>query len=185
LREAGALQREWLKKAFFGSGAILYLNSQKSNLYMHTADGGYAAAHPSCTNKPARHEMPASVHAETSIISQLASSIFVPDCFLLVRASRAVVTRDTCCPPTRPASREHDLLVSTAMLCSSTSSTLSIFICACVLLFPLANFHAPRKRLLAQGSCIRRTSTLMQVRIMLACGFSRGARLFCDYSSMV
>jgi hypothetical protein len=65
---------------------------------MHTADSGYAAAHPSCMNLPALDEMSVSVHAETSIISLLSSSIFVPDCFLLVRVRRAVACEDTCCP---------------------------------------------------------------------------------------
>jgi hypothetical protein len=106
---------------------------------MHTADSGYAAAHPSCMNLPALDEIPANVHAKTSIISLLASSIFVSDCFLLVRVRRAAVTEDTCFPRAlRP--ENTTLLVSTAMLCSSTSSIPMILICDCVLLIPLANF---------------------------------------------
>jgi hypothetical protein len=53
---------------------------------MHTADRGYAAARPSCMPST-RCIMPASVHAETSIISLLASSIFVPDGFLKSNSS--------------------------------------------------------------------------------------------------
>lgn len=110
-----------VEESLFDGGAILYLNSQKSNLDMHTADGGYAAAHPSCTNKPALDEMPASVHAGTSIISRPASSIFVPDCFLLVRVSRAVVSRDTCCPR---ALRPENTTYSSALPCCARALVL-------------------------------------------------------------
>jgi hypothetical protein len=150
---------------------------------MHTADGGYAAARPSCMNLPAFDEMPATERAETSIISRLASSIFVSDCFLLVRVSRAVVTRDTCCPR---ALRPENTTYSSALPCCARALVLRLaFPSAIVSCFFYSLISCSSKATARTGFVHTPNFTLMQVRIMLACGCPRPLRLFCDYSSVV
>lgn len=130
---------------------------------MHSADGGYAAARPPCMNLPALDEMPATERAETSIISRLASSIFVPDCFLLVRVSRAVVTTDTCCPHAlRPANTTY----SSALPCCARALVLplayfSSAIVSCF--FPLASF------MLRESDCSHRVRAYAELPHLCRC----------------